>query len=177
MKKSALLAVSALSLGVVGLAMCTPVVSAISETQDATITVNVAGTLGIGNATPGALNVNINMNANDIKTQVSNIATTNNTGSTATLTVKDKDANTDLSAGAGKTIPTGTNVVKGTSAWGIKVGAGGYQAMPNNVGTAISIGNDGGATTKSYAVTYGVSTSPTQAAGTYTDQIAYTLTN
>lgn len=177
MKKSALLAVSALSLGVVGLAMCTPVVSAISETQDATITVNVAGTLGIGNATPGALNVNINMNANDIKTQVSNIATTNNTGSTATLTVKDKDASTDLSAGAGKTIPTGTNVVKGTSTWGIKVGAGSYQAMPNNAGTAISIGNDGGATTKSYAVTYGVSTSPTQAAGTYTDQIAYTLTN
>ena len=177
MKKSALLAVSALSLGVVGLAMCTPVVSAISETQDATITVNVAGTLGIGNATPGALNVNINMNANDIKTQVSNIATTNNTGSTATLTVKDKDASTDLSAGAGKTIPTGTNVVKGTSAWGIKVGAGSYQAMPNNAGTAISIGNDGGATTKNYAVTYGVSTSPTQVAGTYTDQIAYTLTN
>ena len=51
MKKSALLTVSALSLGVVGLAMCTPVVSAISETQDATITVNVAGTLGIGNLT------------------------------------------------------------------------------------------------------------------------------
>ena len=49
MKKSALLAVSALSLGVVGLATFTPVVSAVtSMTGDATVTVNVSSQLAIG---------------------------------------------------------------------------------------------------------------------------------
>ena len=50
MKKSALLAVSALSLGVVGLATFTPVVNAItSTTGDATVTVHVQEALAIGN--------------------------------------------------------------------------------------------------------------------------------
>ena len=52
MKKSALLAVSALSLGVVGLATFTPVVSAVtSMTGNATVTVNVNSQLAIGGET------------------------------------------------------------------------------------------------------------------------------
>ena len=52
MKKSALLAVSALSLGVVGLATFTPIVNAATTASgDATVTVMVGSAIGIGGET------------------------------------------------------------------------------------------------------------------------------
>lgn len=174
MKKSALLAVSALSLGVVGLATFTPVVNAVESTKTATITVTVNGTLGITEAQDVTVAA---MNADDMKEGSHTVKTTNNTGTNATLTVKDADADTNLvGATPSNTIATNATIAKGTSAWGVKGGLQGeYAAMPasNAAGLSLYTGND---TNKETGVTYGVSTSTTQAADTYTDQVQYTFT-
>ena len=161
MKKSALLAVSALSLGVVGLA-----------------------SLGVGvndeDGTEQNLDVTIPaMTGNDMKFQKTTISTTNNTGNEATLSVKDFNETTALTSGL-NTIPTiGAEgaLSAGTSAWGISVNNDDtYVAMPASTESALPIGSDGAATAKDFNVTYGVSTSATQATGTYTDQIVYSFT-
>ena len=126
MKKSALLAVSALSLGVVGLATFTPLTYA-ATTQDVTITVTVEGQIGIGNEDGSALtgmDVNYTLSANDVKQdQTRTIKTTNNTNNDLTLTVKSKEGDASLTgANPENKIPAGTNIAAGTSAWGIKGG-------------------------------------------------------
>lgn len=185
MKKSALLAVSALSLGVVGLATFTPLAYAATTTQDATITVKVEGQIGIGNedgTALGDMNVNYTLSANDIKDdQTHTIKTTNNTDKNLTLTVKSKEGDASLTgANPENKIPAGTNIKAGTSAWGIKGGnLSDWTAVPaSNAGTALEIGNDadrvGGV--KAFEITYGVSTNATQPVDTYTDTITYTVT-
>lgn len=180
MKKSALLAVSALSLGVVGLATFTPVVNAI-DSAPATVSVTIEGSLGVGvnddDGSTQTLDVTFDsMTANDLKTKQATISTTNNTGKAATLSVKDSDATTALTSGD-NTIQTGTNVKAGNSAWGISVNNDStYAAIPANTEAGVTIGSDNAATSKDFQVTYGVSTSATQATGTYTDQIVYSFT-
>ena len=182
MKKSALLAVSALSLGVVGLATFTPVVSAVTSSSNATVSVTIEGTLGVGKDESGSaesLNVNFGtISAGDpVKTVESTISTTNNTGGAATLTVKDADTNTNLTSGD-ENIPTSATITAGTSAWGISVNNDDtYAAMPSSeAGSGLTIGSDGAATTKDFTVKYGLATSATQAVGSYSDQIVYTFT-
>ncbi|MBQ3271537.1 hypothetical protein IJG78_02820 [Candidatus Saccharibacteria bacterium] len=108
------------------------------------------------------------------------------------LTLIDDDTNTSL-VNDTNTIPAvntvdsdsdgnGDNaIVAGTAAWGYKVGssASTWLAVPASNGTAASIKANGayaagGETTEVY---YAVSTSPTQAQGTYTDTIIYTATS
>ena len=179
MKKSALLAVSALSLGVVGLATFTPVVSAVDSTAKITATVNGSLGVGVDDATGASQSLDVTfeaMNANDMKTKESTISTTNNTGTAATLTVKDADDNASLQSGD-NSIPTGTTIASGTSNWGISVNNDStYAAMPISTAAGLTIGSDEAATAKDFSVTYGVSTSATQAKGTYTDQVIYTFT-
>ena len=181
MKKSALLAVSALSLGVVGLATFTPVVNAVSSSTNANVSVTISGTLGVGNDESGSaqsLDVAFGSIAagDPVKTVPSTIKTTNNTGSAATLTVKDADTETALVSGGNK-IPAGATIQAGTSAWGISVNNDDtYAAMPSSDGGGLPIGSDGAATSHSFTVKYGLSTSATQAAGTYSDEIVYTFT-
>ena len=181
MKKSALLAVSALSLGVVGLATFTPVVNAVSSNANANVSVTISGTLGVGNDESGSaqsLDVAFgSIAAGEVKTVGTTIRTTNNTGTAATLTVKDADTETALASGGNK-IPAGATIQAGTPAWGISVNNDDtYAAMPSSDGGGLTIGSDGAATSHSFAVKYGLSTSATQAAGTYTDQIVYTFTS
>ena len=155
MKKSALLAVSALSLGVVGLATFTPVVSAADTTftGDATVTVKVDSTIGMGgidpdDVIPGQDN-SVDMSAYnidfgtvkagaDIVEDSADIAMQNNTGKAGTLTLK--AANTSLTGVTPtNTIATGVPT-KGTSAWGYKTD-GAYQAVST---TGAQIANDSG---------------------------------
>ena len=187
MKKSALLAVSALSLGVVGLATFTPVVNAVDPaTSDATISVQVVGTAGIGGGDTGAESLNVTLdsiNAGEMGEKASvAIRTVNNTSGTGTLTLADKDADTSLT---GVTTPTnkilaGTDVRAGNSAWGVKgedLGSS-YVAMPASTGEALNVGDDTDKVDgeEEFNLTYGVSTSDTQAADTYTDTVTYTFT-
>ena len=186
MKKSALLAVSALSLGVVGLATFTPVVNAVDPaTSDATISVQVVGTAGIGGGDTGAESLNVTLdsiNAGEMGEKASvAIRTVNNTSGTGTLTLADKDADTSLT---GQTptnkIPAGTDVRAGNSAWGVKgedLGSS-YVAMPASTGSALNVGDDTDKVDgeKEFNLTYGVSTSDTQAADTYSDTVTYTFT-
>ena len=183
MKKSALLAVSALSLGVVGLATFTPLTYA-ATTQDATITVTVQGQIGIGNEDGSALNgmdVDYTLSANDVKEdKTRTIKTTNNTQYNLTLSVMSNGDDANLTGeNPENKIPAGTNIKAGTSAWGIKGGnLSGWTAVPaSNAGTALEIGNDadrvGGV--KAFEITYGVSTNATQPVDTYTDTITYSI--
>lgn len=182
MKKSALLAVSALSLGVVGLATFTPLTYA-ATTQDATITVTVEGQVGIGNEDGSALSgmdVNYTLSANDVKQdQTRTIKTTNNTDNDLTLTVKSKEGDASLTgANPENKIPTGTNIAAGTSAWGIKGGnLSDWTAVPASNVAGLEIGSDASRVDgiETFEITYGVSTNATQPVDTYKDTITYTV--
>lgn len=182
MKKSALLAVSALSLGVVGLATFTPLTYA-ATTQDTTITVTVEGQVGIGNEDGSALedmDVNYTLSANDVKQdQTRTIKTTNNTGNDLTLTVKSKADDASLTgANPENKIPAGTNIVAGTSAWGIKGGdLSNWTAVPAASAGGLEIGNDASRVNgvETFKITYGVSTDATQPVDTYKGTITYTV--
>lgn len=183
MKKSALLAVSALSLGVVGLATFTPLAYAATTTQDATITVKVEGQIGIGNEDGSALSgmdVEYTLSANDIKQdQIRTIKTTNNTNQNLTLTVKSKEGDASLTgANPDNKILAGTNVAAGTSAWGIKGGnLSNWTAVPASDAGGLEIGDDASREdgVETFEITYGVSTSATQPVDTYKDTITYTV--
>lgn len=188
MKKSALLAVSALSLGLVGLSTFVPVANAAYSTSgEAEVKVVVGDAFGIGTKDASASaweattanvdfgTIGVNEKASDVK---KTIYTLNNSGSPAKLTLADKDTETALAAGANK-IESGTVVAAGTSAWGVKLpSASDYSKMPAKGGTALTVGTNasGSESSKSFDVIYGVSTSATQAAGTYTDEVTYSFT-
>lgn len=190
MKKSALLAVSALSLGLVGLSTFVPVANATYSTNgDAVVKVVVGDAFGIGtkdasasaweNATANVDfgTIGVNAKADDV---AKTIYTLNNSGSPATLTLADKDTETALvDAKTTKKIETGTGVAAGTSAWGVKLpSVSNYSKMPATGEPALTVGTNasGDESSKSFMVTYGVSTSATQAAGTYTDTVTYSFT-
>ena len=194
MKKSALLAVSALSLGVVGLATFTPVVNAVtSMTGDATVKVNVSSKLAIGDETlqPGqedqddngafdALSVDFGtVAANAVASeQTKNIAVQNNSGKDGALTISAADANLTNADGEHKILSTDTTPVAGTATWGVKSDmtggtAGAWKAVSSS---PLTLGTDAGEGQTSYAVTYGLSTSETQVSGEYNGSVTYTYT-
>ena len=186
MKKSALLAVSALSLGVVGLATFTPMVNAAPTTftGNATVTVKVDATIGMGDIDPGdvkpgqdntvdmsAYNINFGTvkAGADIVEDNANIAMQNNTGKAGTLTLK--ATNTSLTGSASNSIPAGVPT-KGRSAWGYKTD-GAYQAVTTG---GAQIANDSGTGPSHKNVTFGLSTADTQAADTYKGTVTYVYT-
>ena len=194
MKKSALLAVSALSLGVVGLATFTPVVSAVtSMTGDATVTVNVNSKLAIGDETlhPGQTDQDDNgafevlsvdfgsVAANAVASeQTKNIAIQNNSGKGGALTISATDANLTNVDGVHKIPSTATAPAAGTSAWGVKSDmtggtAGAWKAVSSS---PVTLGTDAGEGQTSYEVTYGLSTSAAQVSGKYNGSVTYTYT-
>lgn len=97
------------------------------------------------------------------------------------LVLEDGDDNNALVNGSA-TIPatSTTTLTAGTSAWGYKVGSSAtdWLAVPVN-GSAANIKANGQsvATGDETEVYYGVATSATQAAGTYTDTVVYTATS
>ena len=183
MKKSVLLAVSAMSLGLVGAAAFTPATHAVvASSRDATISATVNGTLGVGNkddATFDAngLDVSVDaLNANDMKDSAAkNVVVSNNTGTNASLYIKIKDkTSTDLTSESNATIPASTVVQAGTSAWGYKAnGASNYSAVSAE---NVKIGTAASGKISTVPVVFGVSTSSIQAAGKYTGTVTYTVT-
>ena len=184
MKKSALLAVSALSLGVVGLATFTPVVNAVtSTTGDATVQVHVQESLAIGetpinpdqeNQTVDMSMMNVNfgpVKAGEVATkQTKTVAINNNSGKAGTLSISATDPN--LSDDAGHTIPAGNSIQAGTSAWGYSLDSGStYKAVTTS---PAPLGSDSGAEQKTYTVDFGLSTAKTQASGDYDGTVTYT---
>ena len=185
MKKSALLAVSALSLGVVGLATFTPVVNAVtSTTGDASVTVHVQEALAIGDIpiTPGTPDQSVDMSSMNVdfgdvkagdavKKVTKSVAINNNSGHAGILTIKAADTN--LSGGAGKSIPAGT-VTGPASSWGYNVDGGDtFKAVTTD---PAELGQDSGTEQKTYSVTFGLITSETQAAGDYNGTVTYNYT-
>lgn len=194
MKKSALLAVSALSLGVVGLATFTPVVSAVtSMTGDATVTATVNSQLAIGDETlhPGQTDQDDNgafevlsvdfgsVAANAVASeQTKNIAIQNNSGKGGALTISAADANLTNVDGVHKIPSTASAPAAGTATWGVKSDmtggtAGAWKAVSSS---PVTLGTDKGEGQASYAVTYGLSTSASQVSGKYNGSVTYTYT-
>ena len=194
MKKSALLAVSALSLGVVGLATFTPVVNAATSiTGDATVKVNVNPQLAIGsqpitggqegqddNGAFDALSVDFgSVAANAVASeQTKNIAVQNNSGKDGALTISATDANLTNVDGEHKIPSTANAPAAGTSTWGVKSDmtggtAGAWKAVSSE---PVTLGTDNGEGQVSYGVTYGLSTSETQVSGEYNGSVTYTYT-
>lgn len=182
MKKSVLLAVSAMSLGLVGAAAFTPATHAeVANTHDATISATVKGTLGVGSKDDATfeengLDVSVGeLSAHDVKaSDAKNVFVSNNTGKAASLYIKSKDqTNTNLTSGS-NAIPAGANVQAGTSAWGYKANnATNYSAV---TAKDVKIGDATSGKITTVPVVFGVSTSSTQAAGNYTGTVTYTVT-
>ena len=193
MKKSALLAVSALSLGVVGLATFTPMVNAATSMHgDATVSVKIASELSIGgeDITPGsdtesdAAFVDFGVNfgavtAGQLAKEGENgadasftktVTIKNNSGHGGVLTVQGSSLTS--SATGAQPIPAGATVAESTSGWSIKTNADWM-----DISTAQNVGSDDGLQgSKDYTVTYGLSTADTQVAGDYTGTATYTYT-
>ena len=190
MKKSALLAVSALSLGVVGLATFTPVVNAADPaTGTAQVTVTVLPTAGIGGSEGQAAIQNIDfgsVSAGKIKTTTNTVRTVNNTANNGTLTVAPGNSGNLTGSGTadGKTIATGafsgadgTSATGDASAWGINVANSGNSYTALNSSTPI--GQDTGKKedgSRVFTVGYGISVDESQTAGKYTGSVTYTFT-
>ena len=189
MKKSALLAVSALSLGVVGLATFTPVVNAVdSMTGDATVTVTVDEAISIGgnenfdpeggpdqddnDAFANAFNAQISVKGGEFaQSEQKQIVINNNSGRGGTLTIKATDTNLNAVGHSGAPIPAGTTTDGSASSWSYKVNDGAWTAVTT---AGANVGTDNGTETSTFKVTYGASASKTQAAGQYQGTVTYT---
>ena len=193
MKKSALLAVSALSLGVVGLATFTPIVNAATGMHgNATVNVSVASELSIGgeDLTVGQdkesqtafKNFNVNfgtITAGELAAEGTNsaddsftktVTVMNNSGYGGALTVQGSSLHS--TAPNSTDIPVGTTIQAGTSAWSVKTDGDWLDiTTPKNVGS-----DDGLSGSHDYTVTYGLSTNKTQVAGDYHGTATYTYT-
>ncbi len=193
MKKSALLAVSALSLGVVGLATFTPMVNAADTkfTGDATVSVQVKGTLGMGGTTGeegGSTTVNMHkydvafdpISAGSVATaKTVNVETQNNTGHNGSLTIK---AATNYAEGGFGVLKSGENKITSStqtpaasvSTWGYSLDSGAtYKAVTDS---EVELNSDAGNGTASTPVMFNVSADENQAAGNYSGDVTYTYT-
>lgn len=192
MKKSALLAVSALSLGVVGLATFTPVVNAATTaTGTATISATVNQELAIG-GTPitggqdnpvdfSNYNVTFALDAND--EDLTNglgkqVVVKNNSGKGGALTVKSDTPDMAHQGGGSDVIPANASVAAGTSAWAVKSSNAGSAATSWTAvsSTPLTLGTDAGTGSTTYTVDYAASTDETQVAGGYQTTVTYTYT-
>lgn len=182
------LAVSALSLGVVGLATFTPIANAAvqTSTKNSTFTVNVTEGAGIdpndkAGATSTLANVSLNLAARTTGVVTAGGSIYNNTGAAGTLTVKDQDADTNL-VGDNGTIPTKAGkLAAATASWGIAKGS--VAADSDDFRSMVAKDAENGidvapaATTgkQNFVVTYGASSGDSQA-GSYANTVVYTFT-
>ena len=148
---------------------------------------NVVVQLTVGDAVAVAVDSN-NVNADNVSpNQTKNVSTTvsyatnHNTG--MTLTVKDLDEDTDMTAGLSGSPVAGTNVISagtngnvaGTGNWSIKGGLlTSPTAMVKQSQTALKIQESNAPVNTTVNVDYDFSTGASQLPGTYQDTIVYT---
>lgn len=148
---------------------------------------NVVVQLTVGDAVAVAVDSN-NVNAGNVfPNQTKNVSTTvsyatnHNTG--MTLTVKDLDEDTDMTAGLSGSPVAGTNVISagtngnvaGTGSWSIKGGLlTSPTAMVKQSQTALKVQESNAPVNTTVNVDYDFSTGASQLPGTYQDTIVYT---
>ena len=148
---------------------------------------NVVVQLTVGDAVAVAVDSN-NVNAGNVSpNQTKNVSTTvsyatnHNTG--MTLTVKDLDEDTDITAGLSGSPVAGTNVISagtngnvaGTGNWSIKGGLlTSPTAMVKQSQTALKVQESNAPVNTTVNVDYDFSTGASQLPGTYQDTIVYT---
>lgn len=181
------LAVSALSLGVVGLATFTPIANAAvqTSTQNSTFTVNVTEGAGIdpndkGGATSTLANVSLNLAARQTGVVTAGGSIYNNTGTAGTLTVKDQDADTNLTGTAGNIPTKAGKLAAGTASWGIAKGTAAADAdftamVGKDAANGIDVAPTATTGKQNFVVTYGASSGDAQT-GNYADTVVYTFT-
>lgn len=182
------LGVSALSLGLVGLSVATPVVNAaVNKTQDSKFNVTVNSNVGVdptkpGDVTSGIGNVNLTLDPMQADTVKAGFYVINNSANGVNVTVKDKDANTSLANGDNNAIAAKAGYPDGnTATWAVRFATSAtpaanaqWQAMPANNGTALNVASG----VKGHAaiyVDYAASAAATTAPATYTDTVTYTV--
>jgi hypothetical protein len=172
-------------------------VSAVSDTDNTTITANVASTISV--ASSGTVTLNITPTGSGASSSSSDTVTvsTNSTGS-MTLTLEDTDATVALSGPASNSIAAsaGTQaspITLANNTWGYRVNTiggftGTYSSPETNVAT---LANDwagvpasgapntiktvsGPLTNNTTTVWYGAKSDTSKAAGAYTDTVVYT---
>jgi hypothetical protein len=147
---------------------------------------NVKVQLTVGDAVAIAVNSNDANAGNAAPNQTKNAATTvsyaTNKSTGMTLTVKDADVDTNMTAGHTGTV-AGTDViaagtqgaVAGQGQWSIKGGLLATDtAMVKSNETALKVAESSAPVNTDVAVTYNISTGASQLPGTYEDTIVYT---
>lgn len=179
------------ALGVVaGLGVAALPLSSYAATQDVNVSANVlgsiavstsvdgeggaTGTLELGNVTPGSA----------IVTKALTVTVSTNSTAGYDLTLQDKGADASLinTADPDQKIPTGSNVIKGQTAWAVRGGdlATTWTAVPTNAEDPIGIKNHAAGTapadgTESTTVTFGVSVAEGAVdEGEYTSTVVFT---
>lgn len=148
---------------------------------------NVTVKLTVGDAVAVAVdnnNVNAgNTSPNQHRTATSTVSYATNHGTGMTLTVKDADNNTSMTAGLSGTPVPGTNVIEagtngniaGSGKWSIKGGLlTNPTAMVKSNETALKVQESNSPVNADVNVTYDISTGAAQLAGSYEDTIVYT---
>lgn len=139
------------------------------------------GTLSLGDVTPGSTEV----------TKTVDVTVSTNSTAGYNLTLRDADAdnsliNTDTAITEKNKIPAGTDVQKGSTAWGVQGGALGtdeWRAVPVSTASPLTLKNFGAGTAPTdgkdvTTVTFGVSVAEgAVAAGTYTSTVVFTATS
>ncbi len=169
-----------------------------ADTQDTTISSQIGSVLSVF-TTNGTVAVNVTPTASGAQTIASDTVTVSTNGPGYTLTLADKDTNTNLVSGpnsiAAHTGTQGTPTALSANAWGYRVdGVGGFGAGPTSTlsSGAISATTFAGvpvssspntlkntstiATNDTTTVWYSVAANLTQTPGTYTDIVTYTGT-
>lgn len=198
MKKSLIAGAGVAALGFAAM----PVLGAFAATSTMTDTINVtinpgctivtSGTSTVGPNNTYSVTMTNGQHKDDIGTGTGTGSATNKidincnstTGNTWQLTAVGAGSGTPVSSmtGTGGSIATGTATSGETSNWAMKVTAksgitssfADFKAVP---ATAAVVATGTGSVTEAFTMVYQVYISPTQAEGTYTGKVTYTLTN
>lgn len=188
MKKIAalpLLGVSALSLGLVGLSVTTPVVRADTQnTLDSVFTVTVGTTAGLdtGDRIPTGATQNIKSVSLALKPLQTDEVTAggyvlNNTANNGNLTVAGKTDDVDLANGDNKIAAQDGQPSTSKATWAIKIGGTTeYKAVPGKSGTALNVLQNQAPGETPFLVTYAASAAGNTQPGAYANTIQYTYT-
>lgn len=177
----------ATGLGIASLPLATfaaplPLDGSMPHTQDVTVKLSVgdAVAVAVDHATVNAGNVS----PNQTKSANSKVSYATNHSTGMTLTVKDADENTSMTAGISGTATPGTNViaagtqghVAGTGNWSIRGGLLATQtAMVKQSETALKVQESSTPVNTDVDITYDFSTGAAQLPGNYEDKVVFTV--
>ena len=185
MKKLALKILALTGVIVGGSVLLLPLSTYADNTANVTVNVTVAATISLelntNSVSSSTLLPNSKIEGSDSNGFYTTATVTTNSATGYVLTVIDSDTNNALVSSSSASIPAvaSTTLTAGTSAWGFRPnGETNWLSVPVSTGTAATVASSNAYSSSAQVtkVYYGVASSSSQLAGTYTDTVVYTAT-